>query len=55
MKAFHYSLKMLCCFNTILGKIWTNPAIGLKMSFKNVTEWLGLSIFYIKKKWVKTT
>jgi len=35
---------MLGRFNPILGKIWTNPAIGLKMSFKNVTQWLGLSI-----------
>jgi len=39
---------MLGCFNPILGKIWTNSAIGLKMSFKNVTQWLGLSIFYPK-------
>jgi len=27
---------MLGCFNPILGKIWTNPTIGLKLSFKNV-------------------
>jgi len=24
-----YTLKMLGCFNPILGQIWTNPAIGL--------------------------
>jgi len=34
---------MLGCFNPNLGQIWTNPAIGLKMSFKNVTQWLGIS------------
>jgi len=28
-----------------LGQIWTNPNIGLKMQFKNVTQRLGLSIF----------
>jgi len=32
-------------FNTILGQIGTNSKIGLKMLFKNVTQWLGLSIF----------
>jgi len=26
-----YTLKMLGCFDPILGKIWTNPAIGLKI------------------------
>jgi len=36
---------MLGCFNPILGQIWTNSNIGLNMSFKNVTQWLGLSIF----------
>jgi len=36
---------MLGCFNPILGQKWTNPAIGFKMSFKNVTQWLGSSIF----------
>jgi len=36
---------MLGCFNPILGQIWTNSNNGLKMSFKNVTKWLGLSIF----------
>jgi len=25
---------MLGCFNPMLGKMWTNPAIGLKMLFK---------------------
>jgi len=34
-------LKMLGCFNPILGQIWTNSNIGLKMSFKNV----NVSIF----------
>jgi len=24
-------IEMLGCFNPLLGKIWTNPAIGLKM------------------------
>jgi len=24
-----HTLKMLGCFNPILGQIWTNPAIGL--------------------------
>jgi len=28
----------------ILGQIWTNPNVGLKMQFKNVTRRLGLSI-----------
>jgi len=36
---------MLGCLNPILGQIWTNSNIGLKMSFKNVTQWLGLSVF----------
>jgi len=26
-----HSKKMQGCFNPILGKIWTNPAIGLKI------------------------
>jgi len=26
-----YTLKILGCFNTTLGQIWTNPNIGLKM------------------------
>jgi len=25
-----YTLKMLGCFNPILGQIWTNPIVGLK-------------------------
>jgi len=37
--------KMLGCFNPILGQIWTNPNVGLKMSFKHLTQWLSLSIF----------
>jgi len=36
---------MLGCSNLILGQTWTNSNIGLKMSFKDVTQWLGLSIF----------
>jgi len=40
-----HTLKMLGCFNPPLGQIWTNPNVGLKMSFKNVTQWLGSSIF----------
>jgi len=27
---------MLDCFNPILGQIWTNPNVGLNISFKNV-------------------
>jgi len=26
-----YTLKMLGCFNPILGQIWTNPNVGLKI------------------------
>jgi len=45
---------MLGCFNPNLGQIWTNPNVGLKMSFKMLTKLhgtfltpnLGLSIFY---------
>jgi len=36
---------MLGCFNPILGQTGTNPNVGLKMKFKNVTQQLGLSIF----------
>jgi len=36
---------MLGCFNPTLGQIWTNSNIGLKMYFKHVTQWLGLSIW----------
>jgi len=42
---------MLGCINPILGQIWTNSNIGLKMQFKNVTKWL----IYLTQKWVKTT
>jgi len=31
---------MLGCFNPILGKIWTNPAIGLHFLIKFLTQWL---------------
>jgi len=30
---------------TQFGQIWTNPNVGLKCYLKNVTQWLGLSIF----------
>jgi len=36
---------MLGCFNPTLGQIWTIPNVGLKMSLKKLTQWLGLSIF----------
>jgi len=36
---------MLGGFNPVLGKIWTNLNFGLKMSFKMLTQLLGLSIF----------
>jgi len=29
---------MLGCFNPNLGQIWTNPNVGLKMSFKNFAQ-----------------
>jgi len=29
---------MLGCFNPNLGKIWTNPNVGLKMSFQILTQ-----------------
>jgi len=34
---------MLGCFNPNLGQIWTNPNVGLKMSFKILTQ-LQLSL-----------
>jgi len=46
-----HTLKMLGCFNPTLGQIWTNPNVGLKMSLKNLTQWLGLSIFDPKLGW----
>jgi len=48
---------MLGCFNPILVQIRTNPNVGLKMSFKNVTQWVDLSIFETKvvQSFVKTT
>jgi len=36
---------MLGCFNPILGQMWTNPNVGLKMQFKNVSQRLDLFIF----------
>jgi len=41
----HITLKMLGCFNPTLGQIWTNPNSWFKNVIKNVTQWLGLSIF----------
>jgi len=38
---------MLGCFNPILGQIWSNPNVG----FKNLTQWLSLSIFDPKLGW----
>lgn len=35
---------MLGCFNPNLGQIWYKP-VGLKKSFKNLTQHLGWSIF----------
>jgi len=34
---------MLGCFNPNVGQIWTNPNVGLKMSFKMLTQ-LQLSL-----------
>jgi len=31
-----HSKKMLGCFNSNLGQIWTNPNVGLKMQLKNL-------------------
>jgi len=45
---------MLGCFNQILGQIWTNPNVGLKIELKNVTQWLGLSIFDPKLDYMYT-
>jgi len=42
---------MLGCFNPTLGQIWTNPNVGLKMQCKNLTQWLGFSIFDPKLGW----
>jgi len=39
---------MLGCFNTIVGQIWTNSNIRLKFNLKKVTQWLGLSIAYVR-------
>jgi len=47
-KAQYYTLKKyytLGWFNPNLGQIWTNPNVGLKMSFKHLTQWLSLFIF----------
>jgi len=32
---------MLGCFNQILGQIWPNPNIGLKMQFKKCKPMAG--------------
>jgi len=39
------TLKMLGCFNPILGQIWTNPAIRLHFLITFLTQCLSLSIF----------
>jgi len=39
---------MLGCFNLILGKIWTIPAIGLHFYITFLTQSLSLSMFYPK-------
>jgi len=44
---------MLGCFNPILGKIGTNPAIGLKCNLK--MEPNGWVCSYLTQNWVKTT
>jgi len=40
---------MLGCFNPILGQIWTNSNIGLKIEFKNVTQLLGFPTIELKQ------
>jgi len=51
-----HSKKMLGCFNPILGKIWTNPIVGLKMEFINLSQVLGIwDCQYLTQNWVKTT
>jgi len=39
------TVKVLGCFNPNLGRIWTNPNVGLKMEFKNFNPTLNF-IFY---------
>jgi len=52
--------KLQGCFNPNLGQIWTNPTVGLKFSFKNLTQQLGMSIFdpnlecNLQEKWSRT-
>jgi len=40
-----FTLKMLGCFNPILGQIWTNPAIWSHFLITFLTQCLSLSIF----------
>jgi len=61
----HMWMHMLGCFNPNLGRIWTNPNVGLKMSFQIWTQ-LQLSLStvhffhfafcpYLTQIWVETT
>jgi len=44
---------MLGCFNPILGKKWTNPAIGLIFLITFLTQrWVCP---YFTQNWIKTT
>jgi len=36
---------MLGWFNSILGQLWTNPAIGLNLLITFLTQRLDLSVF----------
>jgi len=36
---------MLGGFNANVGQMWTKPNVGLKMSFKHLTQWLSFSTF----------
>jgi len=45
-----FNLKKKCLFQTMFG---SNSTIGFKFLFKNVNQWLGLSIF--DPTWVETT
>jgi len=55
---------MLGCFNPNLGQVWTNPNVGLKMSFKNLNPTVHFLITfliqhlgfpYLTQIWVETT
>jgi len=45
---------MLGCFNPILGKIWTNPAITFTHRLYTAVTFLN-DIFNTHNGWVKTT